>query len=62
MDVHGMFYSNNYDSILIQNSWTHYSTVVQSLIGVQLCDPMDCSTLGFPVLHFLLGFAQTHVH
>ena len=27
-----------------------------------LCDPMDCSTPGFPVLHCLLGFAQTHVH
>ena len=26
------------------------------------CDPMDCSTLGFPVLHYLLDFAQTHVH
>ena len=26
-----------------------------------LCDPMDCSTPGFPVLHCLLGFAQTHV-
>ena len=27
-----------------------------------LCDPMDCSMPGFPVLHYLLGFAQTHVH
>ena len=25
-------------------------------------DPMDCSTLGFPVLHHLLELAQTHVH
>ena len=23
---------------------------------------MDCSTPGFPVLHYLLQFAQTHVH
>ena len=23
---------------------------------------MDCSTPGFPVLHYLLGFPQTHVH
>ena len=23
---------------------------------------MNCSTLGFPVLHYLLEFAQTHVH
>ena len=27
-----------------------------------LCDPMDCSTSGFLVLHCLLEFAQTHVH
>ena len=27
-----------------------------------LCDPMDCSTPGFPVLHHLQEFAQTHVH
>ena len=26
-----------------------------------LCDLMDCSLLGFPVLHYLLEFAQTHV-
>ena len=32
----------------------------------QLCptlhDPMDCSTPSFPVLHYLLELAQTHVH
>ena len=27
-----------------------------------LCDPMDCSTPGFPVHHQLLEFTQTHVH
>ena len=27
-----------------------------------LCDPMDCSTPGFPVLHHLLELTQTHVH
>ena len=26
-----------------------------------LCDPMDCSTSGFPVLHHLPELAQTHV-
>ena len=25
-------------------------------------DPMDCSTPGFLVLHYLLGLAQTHAH
>ena len=27
-----------------------------------LCDPMDCSMPGFPVLHHLPELAQTHVH
>ena len=27
-----------------------------------LCDPMDCSTPGFPILHHLPEFAQIHVH
>ena len=26
------------------------------------CDPMDCSTPGFPLLHHLPEFAQTHAH
>ena len=33
-----------------------------SCCHVQLGDPMDCSRPGFPVLHRLLEFAQTHVH
>ena len=27
-----------------------------------LCDPMDCITPGFPVLHLLPELAQTHIH
>ena len=27
-----------------------------------LCNPMDCSTTGFPVHHQLLELTQTHVH
>ena len=38
-----------------------YSSV-QSLSHVWLCDPMDCSTPGFPVHHQLLEFTQTYVH
>ena len=26
-----------------------------------LCDPMDCSTPGFPVLHYIPEFVQIHV-
>ena len=36
------------------------SSVAQSCLT--LCDPMDCSTPGFPVHHQLLEFAQTHFH
>ena len=27
-----------------------------------LCNPMDCSTPGFPVLYLLPELAQTHIH
>ena len=36
------------------------SSVIQSC--PTLCDPMDCSTPGFPVLHHLQELAQPHVH
>ena len=35
---------------------------VQLLSRVWLCDPMNCSTPGFPVHHQLPELAQTHVH
>ena len=37
-----------------------FSSVVQWC--PTLCDPMDCSTSGFPVHHQLPEFTQTHVH
>ena len=37
-----------------------FSSVTQSC--PTLCDPMDCSTPGFPVHHELPAPAQTHVH
>ena len=37
-----------------------YSSITQSCPN--LCDPMDCSTAGFPVHHQLLELAQTCVH
>ena len=33
-----------------------------SQLFLTLCDPMDCSTPGFPVYHQLPEFTQTHVH
>ena len=37
-----------------------FSSVTQSC--PTLCDPMECSTPGFPVHHQLPKLAQTHVH
>ena len=42
-------------------SFRKFSSVL-SLSCVRLCDPMDCSTSGFPVHHQLPKLAQTHVH
>ena len=54
-------------------SWTFVQSLWKSLsINVvccsvakscpTLCDPMNCSTPGFPILHHLPEFAQTRVH
>ena len=42
-------------------SFLFAAAVVQSLSRVQLCDPMDYSTLGFPVLHHFPELAQINV-
>ena len=44
------FHDNIYGTIVIVNSCP------------TLCNPMDCSTASFPVLHHLPEFAQTYVH
>ena len=41
-------------------SSVQFSSVSQSCLT--LCDPKDCSTPAFPVLHHLPEFAQTHIH
>ena len=50
--------------ILLQNHisscWVQFSSVAQSCLT--LCNPMDCSTPGFPVHHQLLELTQTHDH
>ena len=43
-----------------QHLWIQFCSVTQSCLT--LCDPMDCSTPGFPVHHQLPELAQTHVH
>ena len=42
------------------NFTLQFNTVTQSC--PTLCDPMDCSMPGFPVLHQLPEIAQIHVH
>ena len=42
-------------------SLNQFSSVAQSW-GPTLCDPMDCSTPGFPVHHELPELTQTQVH
>ena len=39
---------------------SYFTSVAQS--GPNLCDPMDCSTPGFPVHHQLLKLTQAHVN
>ena len=40
--------------------FSQFSSVAQSCLT--LCDPMDCSTPGFPVHHQLPELSQTHIH
>ena len=49
---------------LREKHWNIYIFVVQLLSRVRLLmtHPMDCSTAGFPVFHYLPEFIQTHVH
>ena len=44
----------------LQIFWTDCCSVTQLCLA--LCDPMDCSMPGFPVLHYLPKLVQTHVH
>ena len=41
-------------------AWVFCCSVAKSC--PTLCDPKNCSTPGFPVLHYFPGFAQIHVH
>ena len=41
---------------------THESCCSVTKSCPTLCDPVDCSMPGFPVLHHLLELAQTHIY
>ena len=51
---HLLYFSLTYPCLSISNSVTQ--------LCLTLCDPIDCSTPGFPVHHQLLELAQIHVH
>ena len=44
----------------LKQCFSCYCSITKSYLT--LCNPMDCSMPGFPVLHHLSEFAQTHVH
>jgi len=61
------FYSSHIISPLVRQCFSYLSAFVFSCCSViklcpTFCNPTDCSILGFPVLHYLLGFVQTHLH
>ena len=47
-------------TLFVNNTFSQCSSVAQSCLT--LCDPMNCSTPGFPVYHQLPELAQTDVH
>ena len=60
MPIRTLGNSNTYKALVIL-----VTTVCCCLVAKScpiLCDSVDCSTLGFPVLHSVPEFAQTHVH
>ena len=56
VDAYGQVY--NFNNYKFGDGWM-FSSVAQSC--PTLCNPIDCSTPGFPLLHHLLKLAQTHV-
>ena len=53
---------NNISNIAIFNTrFLKFCCYLVAKSSLTFCDPMDCSTLGFLVLHYLPKVAQTHV-
>ena len=52
--------STEQSSCAVQQVLIQFSSVAQSCLTV--CNPVDCSTSGFPLHRQLLEFIQTHVH
>ena len=56
--LHGILLGMLYQRITYCSIAKLYPTLCER-VGVTLCDPTDCSTQGFHVLHYLPEFAQT---
>ena len=54
------------DSLLLRNMGNHLATISCCYSVTKscpsLCNSMNCIAPGFPVLHYLPEFAQTHIH
>ena len=58
-----LFYFNLYNISCNSYSFNQlYCCCLVTKSCTTLCNPMDCSTPGFPVLHYVPEFTQTHVH
>ena len=62
-----VFFKRNYNPNCTKINLIPYVTPASQFSSVAqlcptLCNPMDCSTPGFPIHHQLLEFTQIHVH
>ena len=55
-------HTENTNTVCLQPRRTEICCYSVAWLCLTLCDPVDCNTPGFPVLHHLWEFAQTHVH
>ena len=69
MLVGGNLYITQYCSLKLRHQYSSWCCLVLVVVHCVVakscptfCDPKNCSTPGFPVLHYLSEFAQTRVH
>ena len=57
-----LWVAGSWDKVVVLRNWEMNCCCSVAPSCLTPCDPMDCSTPGFPVLHRLPELAQTHVH
>ena len=60
LGIASIYVSSKFKEIFTLYSWHHCCSVAK--LCLTLCDHVNCSRPGSPVLHYLLEFAQIHVH